>query len=310
MTGWRAVMAGVATVGTLVGTAEAGPRAVEVHGHRGARAVRPENTLAGFRHAIAAGVDAIELDVVVTADDRLVVHHDLKTRPQTCLGPGGAALPAPVQIRTMTLAQVRQLDCGTRTDPAFPRQVAVPGERIPTIEETFALLREAPRLKLDVEIKSYEAHPELTPPPERLASLVLAAVREAGVHDRVEIRSFDHRVLRAVRAADPTILLAVLVPECKADLDLPSAKSCRIDLVAVAREVGATRVSPHHTQINAEQVRRLHDAGMTVIPWTADIEADWRRLVEAGVDGIVTDDPEALRAFLVSGAGRSSTPAR
>jgi glycerophosphoryl diester phosphodiesterase len=141
---------------------------------------------------------------------------------------------------------------------------------------------------VDVEVKSDPARPERTPPPEWLAAMVLAAVREAGLGERVEIRSFDHRVLLAVRAADARIATAVLVHKC-----LP-------DLVAVAKAAGATRVSPHHEWIPASEVRRLHDAGISVVPWTANDAADWKRLVEAGVDGIVTDDPEALRAWLAA----------
>jgi glycerophosphoryl diester phosphodiesterase len=289
---WKRYLAAGVVLMTTTSMA-AKPRPVEVHGHRGARAVRPENTMAGFRHAIAAGVDAIELDVVVTADDRLVVHHDLKTRPDLCLGPGGAPLAASVPIRSMTLEAVRALDCGSRTDPAFPRQQAVPGERVPTLEEAFALLAATPGLKLDVEVKSYADQPDLSPPPDRLADLVLAAVAAAGVRDRVELRSFDHRVLRAVRARDAGILLAALVPKCPSD----AGATCGEDLVQVTRAAGATRLAPHLSRVDAALVRRLHDAGMTVIAWTANDEADWRRLVESGVDGIVTDDPAAARKW-------------
>jgi glycerophosphoryl diester phosphodiesterase len=282
---------------TLAGpaaTANPPARKVEVHGHRGARAVRPENTLAGFRFAIEAGADAIELDVVATADDRLVVHHDLLVNPDLCSGPDGKpALRVP--LRTLTLDQVRALDCG-RANPQFPRQVAVPGERIPTLEESLALVRTAGggRVRIDVELKSAPVHPEWTPAPDRFVALVLAAIRESGLHDRVEVRSFDHRLLRLVRAADPALLTAVLVDRC-----LP-------DLVAVARAAGATRVAPHSEWITADDVRRLHDAGMTVVPWTANEPADWARLVAAGVDGIVTDDPEGLRSWLEKGEGRAT----
>lgn len=280
-----AVVAAVVAGALMAWTAEAGARPA-VHGHRGARAVRPENTLAGFRHAVAAGVDAIELDVVATADDRLVVHHDLVTNPALCIGPDGKPIERPVPIRMLSLAEVRRLDCGARANPEFPRQVPVPGERVPTLQEALAIVKAAPRVQVDIEVKSDPAHPERTPTPEAFAALVLAAVREAGIRDRVEIRSFDYRVLRAVRAADRDILTAVLVHRC-----LP-------DLVAVARAAGATRVSPHHEWITAGEVRRLHEAGVLVVPWTANDPADWRRLVDAGVDGIVTDDPEALIEWL------------
>src|SRR5438445_8755121 len=103
---------------------------IQVHGHRGARAVRPENTLPAFEYAIAQGVDALELDMAVTRDNVIVVSHDPVLEAPVCTGPVPKAV-----IRELTLAQVREWDCGAKANPAFPKQQAVPGTRVPTLEE-------------------------------------------------------------------------------------------------------------------------------------------------------------------------------
>src|SRR5436190_4498373 len=106
------------------------PRAIQVHGHRGARAMRPENTIPAFEYAIAQGVDVLELDMAVTKDDVLVVSHDPLINPVLCSGPG---TPAP--IRTFTLAELRKWDCGGKRNPLFSKQTPVPGTPIPTLDE-------------------------------------------------------------------------------------------------------------------------------------------------------------------------------
>src|SRR3712207_1582119 len=105
-----------------------------VHGHRGARAVLPENTLPAFEYAIAVGVDVLELDLAVTRDNVLVVSHDPKINSTICSGPKEHAA-----IRELSLAELRAYDCGSRKNPLFPLQKPVPGTRIPTLDEVFAL---------------------------------------------------------------------------------------------------------------------------------------------------------------------------
>src|SRR5580700_4513101 len=108
--------------------------AIQVHGHRGARAMRPENTIPAFEYAIGVGVDVLELDMAVTLDDVLVVSHDPLLNPEICQGPR-----ASIPIRTLTLKELRQWDCGALRNPSFPKQTPVPGTRIPTLDEVFDL---------------------------------------------------------------------------------------------------------------------------------------------------------------------------
>src|SRR5260370_19435282 len=144
---------------------------IEVHGHRGARAMRPENTLPSFEYAIAQGVDALELDMAVTKDNVVVVSHDPELRPPVCTGPR-----ARVAIHELTLAEVRQWDCGAKQNPLFSTQQTVPGTKMPTLDEVFAL---APKGKFlfNIETKINPQRPELAPSPEEFVKLVLGLIR-------------------------------------------------------------------------------------------------------------------------------------
>lgn len=275
----------------LSASALAAPADLEVQGHRGARARRPENTLAAFRYALDAGVDTLELDVAVTRDDVLVVSHDLHVPTALCQRADGQPLADGIAIRALTLAEVQALDCGSKRHPRFPDQHLAPGERMPTLEQVFALVDNSPApnarfVHFNVETKLVPGQPELAPSPQRFAELVLAAVDRAKLRGRVTVQSFDHRTLRAIGAIAPDVRKVALVEEC-----LP-------DLVAVARAAGATTVSPNHLWITKEDVERLHAAKVRVVPWTANEPADWQRLMALGVDGVITDDPERLLAWL------------
>jgi len=256
---------------------------MEVQGHRGARSVRPENTLPAFRHALDLGVDVLELDLGVTRDDRLVVLHDPALSPARCTR-GGARLEGPVLVRSLTLAEVRRFDCGSLPHPRFPKQVRAPAG-VPTLEEVFALAKGRP-VGFNIETKIVPGRPEDTPSPERFAGLVVAAVRAAGVVERTTVQSFDQRTLQAVARLEPKLRRVLLVAENL------------VDHVAVAKAATASVVSPHHEWITRADVERMHAAGLRVVPWTANTPAVWTRLVELGVDGIITDDPAALLGWL------------
>ncbi len=277
-------------------------RPVEVIGHRGARAARPENTLAAFEYALQAGADAIELDLAVTRDDRLVVVHDLLLNIDLCRGPDGQILADRVPIRAMSFDEVRRLDCGAVRNPRFPGQVPVPGQRIPAIEEVLSLLRESPlpavrTARLVAEMKSDPSRPDLGPDPDRAADLLVAAVRGSGIADRITVQSFDHRVLRAVHARDPSIPLAALVGRERTG-----------NPVEIVRAADAGIFAPHHEGILAGDVAVLHAAGMRVTCWTANGPAAWDRLLGMGVDGIITDDPAGLIAHLRARGLRPACP--
>lgn len=262
--------------------AASGP--VIVHAHRGAAAVRPENTIPSFQEGIRAGADYIELDVLATRDDVLVVTHDPVINPRICTGGPRRA------IREMTLEEVRRYDCGSLTLPAFPRQAAVPGTRIPTLDEVLELGKTS-SIRFNIEIKSSAEWKGWAPPPGEYSRMVVAAIRRHGLEKRVLVQSFDFRVVKEVRAAAPELEAAALYG------------SGDRSFIEIARETGVRMVNPHFKLVTREKVKEAHDAGIQVASWTADTPDVWDRLLEAGVDGIITNDPAGLIAYL-KGKGR------
>ncbi len=253
---------------------------VAVHGHRGARAILPENTIPAFLYAIEAGADFIELDVCVSKDDVLVVSHDpvLKRRP-------AKAPPGSRVIRELSLEELRRWDAGSHRNRHFPRQTAVPGAVIPTLDEVLALSAQS-AIQFNIEVKSFPSEPKYTPPPEPYARLLVEAIERRGLAQRVMVQSFDFRILDAVKRFAPEIRLSAL--------SKPGARG----FVALAREAGVGIVGPYHRLVTARKVAAAHSAGIQVVPWTANRPRDWRRLIRAGVDGIITDDPAGLIAYL------------
>src|ERR1700722_17389030 len=170
-----------------------------VHGHRGARARRPENTLPAFRYAIEQGVDVLELDVAVTKDNVAVVSHDPLINAAICAGPKTG-----IAIHTLTLAELRAYDCGAKQNPLFATQVPVPGTRVPTLDEVFDLSR-GNRVQFNVETKIFADHPEFTPGPEVFTQMILDLIRKHGIEQRVILQSFDPRTLRVMKKLNPAI---------------------------------------------------------------------------------------------------------
>jgi len=253
---------------------------IQVHGHRGARARRPENTIPAFQFAIDAGVDALESDMAVTKDGVIVMSHDPVLEPPVCNG----AVPSAV-IHQLTLQQVKQWDCGAVRNPKFPNQQPVPGTRIPTLDELLNLGGQG-KFDFNIETKSFADKPELTPDPETFASMVLAKVHAHKLEDRVILQSFDFRTLRAMHKLNPRIRLAALTEH-----DLR-------DFVVIAKEAEAGIISPHYSLVTAEKVSAAHAARIQVVVWTANTPDLWDKLIEARVDAIISDDPGELIRYL------------
>jgi glycerophosphoryl diester phosphodiesterase len=221
---------------------------------------------------------------VVTSDDIVVVSHDPEINATICSGPKPG-----VAIRGLTLAELREYDCGSKRNPLFPAQVPVPGARVPTLDEVFDLGR-GNTVQFNVEAKIFADHPELTPGPEAFAQLILDLIRKHGVEQRVILQSFDPRILRAMnrldsKKVDPGIRRAALFETDR-------------DWLETAREFEATICGPEFHLVMPERVAQAHAAGLEVIPWTVNDPADWARMADAGVDGIISDDPAQLIAWL------------
>ncbi len=254
---------------------------IQVHGHRGARAMRPENTIPAFEYAIDQGVDAIEMDVAVTKDDVLVISHDPVLNPEICRSLGGSKV-----IRELTFAELRQWDCGSLVNPHFPKQTPVAGTHIPALEEVLALANRGNFL-FNIETKIFKDQPQYTPTPERFVELLLCSIDRHNLRSRVIVQSFDFRTLHAMKKLAPDIRLAALDEDEKLG-----------DFVTVAHSAGAGIISPEKGLITPSRVVAAHQARLQVIPWTANTPQEWDALIAAGVDAIISDDPAALIDYL------------
>jgi len=252
-----------------------------VHGHRGARAMRPENTIPAYEYAIKAGVDALEMDMAVTKDNVIVMSHDPILHGPVCTGPRESAV-----IHELTLAEVREWDCGAVQNPHFPKQQAIPGTRMPTLDDVLSLSTQG-HFEYNIETKSFPDKPEYTPSPEEFVRLFLEQVRKHHLEKRVMLQSFDFRTLIAARKLAPEIRRVALT------------ESDERDFAAIAKEAGEAQiVSPNYNLVTKEKVQAAHKAGLQVVPWTVNTPADWDKLIDAGVDAIISDDPAALIAYL------------
>lgn len=263
---------------------------IEVQGHRGCRGVLPENTLPAFAAAIAAGADALELDCLLTSDEEIVIYHDFALDPKLVMNGDGTPATAAL-IRSLSLAQIKTLDCG-KANPAFPQQKGIPGEMLPTLQELFTLINtstdpNAKTVRLNLEIKRHPFYPEYTLAPALMARKIVDLVKANGLESRVYYSSFDPESLEAVRKVDPHARIAFLK---EGDLNY---------MIELGELLDAQIVSPEHILLtNAEMVRDLKRRGFKVVVWTVNEPQRWQECLDLGVDGIITDYPEALIQFL------------
>ncbi len=281
-------------------------RRVELHGHRGARGLWAENTLEGFRRAIALGVDAIEMDVAVTADGVVVVSHDPALNPDLTREVSGTWLtdtgPLIRDLRAEELAawDVGRLKPGTPYAAHYPAQAACDGARIPTLAAVFAL---DPGVIFNIETKSFPDHPGWCVDGAAMGLAVVAAADAAGVTDRILVQSFDWRAMHAIRAARPEIALSYLtsrntVADAALWWDAAGAVSFGGSVPRAIAAVGGKSWGPEYRDLSATLVAAAHALGLKVRPWTVNDPADMRRLLDWGVDGLITDRPDLARVVM------------
>jgi glycerophosphoryl diester phosphodiesterase len=257
---------------------------------------------------LAIGVTTFELDVAITADGVPVVSHDAAVNPDLARGVDGSWIDAPGKlIRTLRFADLAAYDVG-RLRPgsayaaAFPRQRPHDGARIPRLADALAI---DPAVRFNIEMKTYPDHPDWTVPPETMADAVIAIVERVGVANRITIESFDWRGPRHARRIRPNLPLAWLTrPETVRDAatwwggPTPGDYGGSVPRV-IAAEGGGTW-APHHADLTAAHIEEAHALGLLVLPWTVNDPDDIRRLLQAGIDGLITDRPDIAQQVLAA----------
>ncbi len=292
-------------------------QAFDLQGHRGARGLAPENTLAAFRTALDLGVTTLETDLAVTKDGVLVLSHDPLLNADLTRDAEGRWLETMgPPIQSLTLAELQRYDIG-RLNPArayakqFAQQKPADGERFPTLAELFKL--GGPTVRLNIETKIDPSLPDLTPDPVRFAALTVAAVREAKAEKRTTIQSFDWRTLIEARRIAPEIDTACLTIESN-NMDTvrragvqPSPWLGGLSLadhagsvMKLAKAAGCAVWSPFWRNVTSAAVEEAHALGLKVIPWTVNDPAEMARLIDLKVDGLITDYPDRALPVLAA----------
>jgi len=284
--------------------------AFDLQGHRGTRGLEPENTLAAFRRALEIGVDTLEMDAAITADGVVVVSHDPELPAAITRDAQGRWLQGrgPL-IRSLTYAELQTYDVG-RIDPAsdyarqFPEQTPRDGERRPSLQQVFELVRSlhADHVRFDIETKVFPDRPEATLAPAPFVRALLDVIRAAGMTGRGMIQSFDWRTLKIVHALEPRMETVYLTVRTRGFDNLEgSAWTDGLPLSAVpsvphlVKQAGGTTWAPYHGNLTRESIGTAHALGLKVIPWTVNDPVDVDRLIGWGVDGIISDYPDRVR---------------
>ena len=304
-------------------------RSFDLQAHRGGIGLAVESSLLSFGTALAVGVTTLELDVLITEDGQAVVTHDRRTNPAVCTdtapaSPGDPEFPyVGKYVNTLSLAQLLTLDCGSTRKPDYPGQQLSPGARMLQLHEVFDLAKErgAHDVRFNIETKVEAGAPSETAPREQFVQVVAAEVRRAGVADRVSIQSFDWGALMRMREVAPELPIVALTNGDFLQTGQPGASpwlgGIDVDdfggsLVAAAHSFGADAISPVHGNpqnggvgqpgytpyTTKKMVHDAHKVGMKVIPWTVNDTPTMNALIDAGVDGLITDYPDRLRTVL------------
>lgn len=244
----------------------------KVIAHRGSNKKAPQNTLPAFEQAIREGTNGFETDVHLTKDKKLVICHNYSVN-DTSDGRG--------DITSYTLAELKKLDFGSYFGADFA------GTKIPTLEEFLELVVPTDTEIINIELKRPKKDRSL------MVRKTLETVKRFGALDRIIISSFDAKILKTVKETDPRCKTAFLYPST-------NPKTCRFEIIPflTAKHIGADIIHPMYPLVSKGIVFLAHKFGMKVNSWTVNDETTVRRLLFCGVDGIITDCPGKVRAFV------------
>lgn len=274
----------------------ASAQTLDIQGHRGARGLLPENTIPAFMKAIELGVTTLELDVVITKDGQVVLSHEPYMSSGICSTPSGEPVSRKkakdFNIYEMTYEEVKAFDCGSRGNANFPEQqkmkVSKPllTDLIETVEKYLAD-NNLPKVGYNIELKSSKKYDNLFHPNVKTFSdIVQGTIAEKLSTDRYTIQCFDFRILQYFHKTYPEVTLVALIEGVK-------GVKANIEDLGFTPEV----YSPYFKLIGEKDIQLCHDMGMKVVPWTINKVEDMQRMINKGVDGIITDYPDRAKAI-------------
>lgn len=261
----------------------------DLQGHRGARGLMPENTIPAMIKALDLGATTLELDLAITKDGEVIVSHEPWINGMICLDPSGNKIAKENRehnIYQLTYSEVSQYDCGSKAHVGFAKQVNFRTSKprlIDLIDEVEQYVADLDLIKpkYNIEIKSSpEGDNVYHPNPKDFSDKVHAVIDSHLDWDRVNIQSFDFRILQYYHQTYPKVTLSMLV-------DNAANANAQLENLGFQPAI----YSPYFVALTAKIVSELQDKGMKVIPWTVNSEEQMTNLLDMGVDGIITDYP-------------------
>lgn len=266
-------------------------------GHRGARGLLPENSIPSFLKALEFSVKTLELDVVVSKDNQIIISHEPWFSQHICSKPDSSHV-TPLEekdllIMNMTYEEIKTYDCGSRGNERFPEQQKMATYK-PSLKdmvrpvEAYCEMNNRDLPFYNIEIKSQpEFYDSLVPNPTTFVKLVLKEIKELGIYDRCNLQSFDINTLNEIHNQDPKIPVAYLIESLKSFEE-------NLKMLDFVPDI----YSPYHIFVHKELVENVHSKKMKLIPWTVNEVERMKELIELGVDGIITDYPNKIEQVL------------
>ena len=285
------------------------PDYIKIYGHRGARGALPENTLESFKYLFENNIHAYETDILISKDFIPVITHDFRLDPSYTKDINDNWIEDEnIKIIDLTYDQILQFDVGTlnklsKYGRKFINQKSLQNQKIPKLSELLKLTSDniVEDLLINLEIKSTPIEKNLTPEPDEMVKIIIDEVSRSNLEDRIIYSSFDWRVLREIKERGSKIPRAYLTSGARGKiydkspwLDFTPLHN-GVELPELIKALGGSAWHPNYKDVNKEIVQTSHDKGLPVNVWTVNRESDMLRMIDYGVDGIMTDYPLKLK---------------
>jgi len=295
---------------------------IKIYGHRGAAGLSPENTLVAYRTGLAIGIDYVDMDVGLTKDGVVVVTHDFYLNPGLTRTKNGTFVPTnkKILIKDLTLKELKTYDVGELNkanaySDNYPKQLAENNVHIPTLKQVIHYVNKTSHnsVKFQVEVKTNPAHPDWTAPPKEMAKAVVNVLKEEGIDTKTELQAFDWRVLLEAQKLDPKIATAYLTDkEISENMTSPLPEIAGLwsagyllknydnSIPKMIAALGGKIWGAQTSELTKQLVDEAHHYGLKVVPWTADKMSVIDRMINDGVDGIITNRPDIVRGLFAA----------
>ena len=291
------------------------PNHIKIYGHRGARGDLPENTLESFKYLFENNIRAFETDVLISKDLVPVITHDFRLDiSMTKDSSGNWINNENIKIYDLSYNEILNYDVGyinkvSKYGRRFLNQKSLPDQKIPKLSEIFDLinLTNIKDLVLNLEVKSTPIEDGLTPPPDEMVKIIMNDIEKSNLTENIIVSSFDWRILKEFKIQAPELVRGYLSYQQNAGVKISNTiykNSPWMDLTLsfnefelpnLIKEIGGKVWCPFYKDITKKNVEMAHDKDLYVNVWTVNEEHSFMKMIDYGVDGIITDYPLELK---------------